>query len=1194
MRRGIRAASAAAGLATIAAFVAASLAPAACNGGPNALLRAKVIETRSERVGGPVAAADVGDFLLENDKIRIAILAARPSPAPGVFGGSIVDADIRRPREGFEGGLGRDRFSEAFPVANLLVPNPTTIEVRVLADGSDGKEATVRVEGDGDFLYQALAILRDQKPLLGAIFPNTRTLLHFVTDYTLRPGERFVRMHTEVRITEADVPTTCGGGACDLECPSGRQQDANGCLVCACSEVLPLDLYDSPASVFGGILGDTPTVTDPPATRRAGVIGGDFVFFGNQNNVFAPGVGFDEDEAVQNAANLGRNTFTRPLTYDFVAAAGRDVSYGYFTGAEGTTVNVPIFASAATAFLVGGKSCAFDAADDAACDAHRAFSYDRYLVLGDGDISSVRAEMTRILGRPMGSVGGHLLSAASNEPVPRGEVLVLADPDPAVEFDSLDAVAAANRASRGDVGVLNSIYADRGIDDVLDGDFDGELEPGTYVFVALDETLQRVSKPVRATIVAGEKLELAFALPEPAYVDYRVRSATGEAIAAKVAFVSLDEEGAPLTGDGERRVYAGEGRLENGVRLEAFTAGGDGSIAIAHGRYRVYVSHGPEWSVDVRDVELGPGDTARVDAQLVHEVDTSGWLSIDMHLHSAPSFDSGMDVSRRVTTAAAEGLDIAVSTDHEVATDYAPYARDLGLEPRMKTFVSAEVTTLEYGHYIGFPLRFDQEDVPRHGAPDWSCLPTAQIIEAIRGAGDDMEPLTIVAHPRDGFFGYIDQNGVDTFTLNRQLGTLTKANPIFKTATCDFDAMEIMGAKRLDLIRTPTVREMVGWTRCKDRLNAAADEAALLASCPEDQGGPGEAPALAACGPNETFDFCKRRNRSRLAFAFTKRMMERTEQEQALAFDFPGDEAASIALCEPSQYGVDPVPEDVADQPCAYRAGQVDDYLRYLEFGFRPTQIASSDSHDLSKEPGSPRTYFRSATDQPAGVDVRDVVDALRAGRAVASYGPFVDATIDGKSFGDVVPATAGETKKLLLTVGTPSWFGVDRAEVYVNGHIVRVIDGAEEPGETYDLRVEVPIEVPARDSWVVVTALGLRDANQMHPVILDIPYGEVQLSQLASGAFADVPVVSTLFAAEPSVPDWSAIFPYAITNPIYLDVDADGKYSAPNGPPPFCSAPCDSDATCPAGQRCLEKEGLCGFAIDGRCDVRRAAPAGD
>lgn len=43
-----------------------------------------------------------------------------------------------------------------FPV-NLLVPSPEPgdVDVRVMKDGSDGQEAIIRVEGDGEFLFEA-------------------------------------------------------------------------------------------------------------------------------------------------------------------------------------------------------------------------------------------------------------------------------------------------------------------------------------------------------------------------------------------------------------------------------------------------------------------------------------------------------------------------------------------------------------------------------------------------------------------------------------------------------------------------------------------------------------------------------------------------------------------------------------------------------------------------------------------------------------------------------------------------------------------------------------------------------------------------------------------------------------------------------------------------------------------------------
>src|SRR3954469_22271317 len=122
------------------------------------LLRATKIKDRSELIGGDVAMADVGDFLLENDQMRVAILNAKDSPGPGVYGGSVIDIDIRRNRVGFEGAQGHDGFAESFPVANLLVPDPFVApdpehpEVKKMLvsvppgkDGKDGKEAVVRV-----------------------------------------------------------------------------------------------------------------------------------------------------------------------------------------------------------------------------------------------------------------------------------------------------------------------------------------------------------------------------------------------------------------------------------------------------------------------------------------------------------------------------------------------------------------------------------------------------------------------------------------------------------------------------------------------------------------------------------------------------------------------------------------------------------------------------------------------------------------------------------------------------------------------------------------------------------------------------------------------------------------------------------------------------------------------------------------
>jgi hypothetical protein len=276
--------------------------------------------------------------------------------------------------------------------------------------------------------------------------------------------------------------------------------------------------------------------------------------------------------------------------------------------------------------------------------------------------------------------------------------------------------------------------------------------------------------------------------------------------------------------------------------------------------------------------------------------------------------------------------------------------------------------------------------------------------------------------------------------------------------------------------------------------------------------------------------------------------------------------------------------------PCNFRAGQLDEFFRLLEHGMIKAQVASSDSHGPSLEPGTPRTYFRSPTDEPANLSIEDAVDALRAGHAFATYGPFVRAQIGAQSFGEVVAATSGGDAHLGLDIRTPSWFGVDRVEIYLNGVLEVVLNPAEPKAAIVDLQTDVRLTVPARDSWIVVVAMGLNPDNALDPVALDVAYGDLQIARIVSGAFSRIPGVSDIFPPPLIVPDWSPVIPYAVTNPIYLDVDGNGRYDAPLPPPEFCSVPCDpAQPVCPKFQSCLDPEHMCGTPITGTCDRRPA-----
>jgi len=1185
-----------------------ALAPGvSCNNGYGVLL-AKQVQTAGELVGGPVAMATVGDFLLQNDQIRVNILGAKDSPGPGVFGGSIVDVDVRRDRLGFEDGQGHDRFAELFPVTNLLVPNPdpALTQVFVLDDGSNGTEAAIRVEGEGAPLFEALGILHNEASTLRLLFPDVKTSFRFQTDYILRPGDRHVVIRSTIVLEDPPTADGCAvtAASCGLaDCEFGLEGDGKGCFTCACSQPIPLDQYHGPVSVFGQIFGDNQNMANP--TLRGGVVAGDFVFFGNQTDVFAPGIGFDTDKVVHDAFYTGRNTFQQPLSFDFVTAAGGDVSYGYFTVAaaaqdggdtQPVAVNMPLFTSAATAFLSAGKSCLYATSDDATCDAKRSFTYERYLAVGQGDIASVSDEAWKTRGTPTGTLSGVVINETSGAPSTKARVYVFKDPQPGHAWGSLDALTAANTAALGSVGLIDEADADVGLPLVLNGSYQATLPAGDYVLVARSQDGMSLSAPQSFQMTAGGAVVANPVVVTPGTVQYQIVDEGGNLAPAKVALVSLDAQGNPLEGDGLRRVYLGDARFGNGVRALDYPTAGQGSLSIEPGSYRFRATRGPEYGIYEQDFTVGAGGVQLVNAVVPREVDTTGWMSADMHLHATLSFDSGMDLPKRVSTVVSEGVEFAVSTDHDFVTDYTPTIRSLLLEPYVATAIGVETTTIEQGHFIAFPLGFNDTLVPTNGSPDPTCAEGGDILDNLRRIGSDptLTPFTIVAHPRDGFFGYMYQLGVDPYTMTRKVSSLEADNPVLQTASCDFDGMELINGKRFDLVRTPTIEEVVDWNRCHLALEATTTPAQLAGICPLITTG-----MLAPCTTTEPFAACLSRNRTALAWAWMKRILTRTPEEQEALWSFGQTSTTGTPmldaqpLCNVAPYGQTPVPGAVGLQPCTYYSGHVDDYFRYLEHGMLKTHVASSDSHEAIHEPGYPRTFFQSPTDAPGSLTTRNVVESLRAGTAFTTYGPFLRGTVAGKTFGEIAPATSGGTVALDLSVQTASWFGVDRIEVYVDGHLVQVVSPQSQPSDIVDysgtLQLTVPTQaVRSADSWIVVIAMGLQDQNLMRPGSLDLPYGEIQLATVTADAFALIPVVNTFFAAAPPLPDWYPIPAYAVSNPIYLDVNGNGKYDAPLAPPVFCSAACAPDAaptTCLSEQDCVVDArtpgtGLCGYSV--------------
>jgi hypothetical protein len=177
-----------------------------------------------------------------------------------------------------------------------------------------------------------------------------------------------------------------------------------------------------------------------------------------------------------------------------------------------------------------------------------------------------------------------------------------------------------------------------------------------------------------------------------------------------------------------------------------YTADGIASIGLPAGEYEVFASRGFEYSAPSRRIRLEPGKEQRVHFNLVHEVKMEGFVSCDTHVHTYELSKHGdASLRERAITAAGEGLDIVVATEHNQTADYFEVFRRLGLDSRVLTVRGNEVTTA-MGHFNIFPLAPGAVP-PNSRAADWASL--AKTLGDATGAG-----VIVQNHPRDLHAGY--------------------------------------------------------------------------------------------------------------------------------------------------------------------------------------------------------------------------------------------------------------------------------------------------------------------------------------------------------------------------------------------------------------------------------------------------------
>jgi hypothetical protein len=284
-------------------------------------------------------------------------------------------------------------------------------------------------------------------------------------------------------------------------------------------------------------------------------------------------------------------------------------------------------------------------------------------------------------------------------------------------------------------------------------DAQGRIEFDLYSEAATAR-VESPSRPPLTVMLSNRQPGPVTATMEPCgYVAGNVRSLAGGPIACKVAFRPLrDVEDWPRTPDGKFAPdkllpFFGPETDDFGVLNLIYSADGEFRTEIAPGTYDVLISHGPEFDVVQKTIEVAAGKETLLQAVLVRSVVTTGWVSADFHSHSSPSGDNVSSQLGRVLNLLAEHVEFAPCTEHNRIDSYLPHLQRLGAVSRMGTCSGIELTgqPLPLNHQNAFPLLA----TPRQqdgGGPQPDADPVRQIQRLAMWDGGS-EKLVQCNHP---------------------------------------------------------------------------------------------------------------------------------------------------------------------------------------------------------------------------------------------------------------------------------------------------------------------------------------------------------------------------------------------------------------------------------------------------------------
>jgi len=630
-------------------------------------VRAREITDPDDCVDGPLSDCRVGDYLLENDAIRVVVQdVGRNIYDIGTLGGQIIDADLRR-------GPGEDEIDNFKEWSTSINVENTAhyTGISIINDGVDGNPAVIRVTGPDDLLdYLNPSTVVTS---FGFAFPSSaddRDLpIEVSTDYILEPGKNYVRVETTLQNT---------------------------------------DPGNSVSFFFG-----------------------DFLNGAGQLENFLPGYGLGQPLITTRCPDTAPNPCNALAYRGFGDAARVSYGYVHdvprTTVFNTSMITVSVLGREILNVLLGVQPPNYTLQPMGQVGDNLTIT--RYFVVGDGTASSILNARNEIQGITTGTLKG-IVETVSGGPAPGAEVAVLGEVAEGPSLLGLLQKNVVSHTVTDASGAFSLTLPPpspgknyRVVANLEGHPYEGggstPVEHPFTITAGVDTDLGTITLPDSGALQVNVTDGSANPLPakvsvvgfDPSPDPLNKQSLIGVINNTTGIFRDRDQDGLPF-----------------GLAQALFVdpSGSSDVVPLEPGDYQVVVSRGPEYSIDSQAITVTANATKTVSAKIAPVVDTDGFLSCEFHIHSLRSHDSVVTQYERMLTVMSEKVDFFTPNEHEFRSDFQPIIDAAGWGNLVASVGSQEITTFDYGHFNAWPLTIDPAQVNGGAVDHGGAAPAGQ------------------------------------------------------------------------------------------------------------------------------------------------------------------------------------------------------------------------------------------------------------------------------------------------------------------------------------------------------------------------------------------------------------------------------------------------------------------------------------